>query len=76
MEWIGGIRRICLIRLKERWLLVGFFVPAVVIGYCVVIPASFIASVNDLSVGFGATVAGACLAYWLGQRAALASRRA
>jgi hypothetical protein len=28
--------------------------------------------VNELTIGFGATVAGACLTYWLGQRAALA----
>lgn len=51
--------------------LVGFVVPTVVIGYGFVIPASCIAGVNELTVGFAATIAGACLTYWMGLRSAL-----
>ena len=54
--------------------LAGFVVPTVVIGYGVVIPRSCIAGWNDLTVGFAATVAGACLAYFSGLR--LAARNA
>jgi len=60
-------------RIKRHWPLVGFLVPTLVIGYGVVIPASCIAGVNELTVGFAATVAGACLTYWLGQRVIKAS---
>jgi hypothetical protein len=51
--------------------LVGFVVPTIVIGYGVVIPRSCIAGINDLTLGFGATVLGACVTYVLGLRAAL-----
>jgi hypothetical protein len=51
--------------------LVGFVVPTIAIGYGVVIPRSCIAGVNDLTLGFGATVLGACVTYVLGLRAAL-----
>ena len=66
MEWFRRIR------MKQQWPLVGFVLPTVVIGYGVVIPASCIAGVNELTIGFGATVVGACVTYWLGQRAVLA----
>ena len=46
--------------------LLGFVVPALVFGYGFVIPNSVIAGVNELSVGFGTTVLGACLAYFTG----------
>lgn len=51
--------------------LVGFVVPTVVIGYGVVIPRSCIHGVNELSIGFGTTVLGACITYLMGVRAAL-----
>lgn len=54
--------------------LVGFVVPTLVIGYGFVIPASCIAGVNELTLGFASTVAGACVTYWLGLRAALRDR--
>jgi hypothetical protein len=38
----------------------GFVVPTVLIGYGLVIPRSCIAGVNDLTVGFAATIVGAC----------------
>jgi hypothetical protein len=51
--------------------LVGFVVPTLVIGYGVVIPRSCIAGINDLTLGFGATILGACVTYVLGLRAVL-----
>jgi len=48
--------------------LAGFVVPTVLIGYGVVIPRSCIAGLNELSLGFAATVLGACLTYWAGLR--------
>ena len=46
--------------------LIGFVVPTLVIGYGFVIPNSAIAGLNGLSVGFGTTVLGACVAYFAG----------
>ena len=51
--------------------LLGFVVSTVVIGYGFVIPRSCIAGINDLTVGFAATIVGACVTYVLGLRAAL-----
>ena len=48
--------------------LVGFVLPTVVIGYGVVIPRSCIAGLNQLTLGFAATLVGACLTYWAGLR--------
>jgi ABC-type Fe3+ transport system permease subunit len=48
--------------------LAGFIVPTVVIGYGFVIPRSCIAGWNQLTVGFAATVLGACLTYVAGLR--------
>jgi hypothetical protein len=48
--------------------LAGFVVPTVAIGYGIVIPRSCIAGWNELSIGFAATVLGACLTYWAGLR--------
>jgi hypothetical protein len=49
--------------------LVGFVIPTLAIGYGVVIPRSCIAGVNELTIGFAATVLGACVTYVLGLRA-------
>lgn len=59
--------------MKARYLvpLLGFVVPTLVIGFGFVIPKSCIAGVNELTVGFGSTVLGACLTYWVGLRAVL-----
>jgi hypothetical protein len=54
--------------MKLRYLLplVMFAVPTVVIGYGFAIPNSPIAGLNELTVGFGMTVFGACLTYLAG----------
>jgi ABC-type Fe3+ transport system permease subunit len=60
----------------RHWVpLVGFVVPTVVIGYGVVIPRSCISGLNELTIGFAATIAGACLSYAVGVRAAMRDRR-
>jgi membrane protein DedA with SNARE-associated domain len=51
--------------------LIGFVVPTVLVGYGFVIPRSCIAGVNELTVGFAATVVGASVTYWLGLRSVL-----
>jgi hypothetical protein len=51
--------------------LLAFLVPTLVIGYGVMIPRSCIAGVNELSVGFGMTIASASVAYVLGLRMAI-----
>jgi hypothetical protein len=58
---------------KPRYLLplAGYVLPAVAIGYGVVIPRSCIAGVNELTIGFASAIAGAVVTYWLGVRAAL-----
>lgn len=56
-------------KLSYFYPLIGFVIQTVVIGYGFVIPKSCIAGVNDLTVGFGATVLGACATYGLGVRA-------
>ena len=54
--------------------LIGFVVPTVAIGYGAVIPRSCIAGLNELTVGFAATVLGACLTYWAGLRLVVRDR--
>lgn len=49
--------------------LIAFVIPTVVVGYGVIIPNSCIAGVNELTIGFGATILGAVLTYVAGQRA-------
>ena len=63
--------------MKLRYLipLAGFVLPTVAIGYGIVIPSSCIAGMNELTIGFGATVLGASLTYWLGIRTVLADLR-
>jgi len=51
--------------------LLGFLIPTLAIGYGFVIPQSCIAGINQLSVGFGVTVASAALTYIVGVRMAL-----
>ncbi len=51
--------------------LIGFVVPTIVVGYGFVIPRSCIAGVNELTIGFGATILGAVVTYIVGQRAVL-----
>lgn len=46
--------------------LLAFVAPTLVIGYGFVIPNSPIAGVNELTVGFGTTVLGACLTDFAG----------
>ncbi|NQV20037.1 MAG: hypothetical protein HQ511_01330 [Rhodospirillales bacterium] len=62
------------IRPNHWWPLAGFVVPTLAIGFGFVIPNSCIAGVNDLTIGFVATVIGACVTYWLGVRAVLRER--
>lgn len=50
--------------------LVAHVVPTLVIGYGFVIPRSCIAGLNELSIGFGASVVGTCIAYVVGLRSA------
>lgn len=51
--------------------LAGYVVPTVLIGYGFVIPRSCIAGVNDLTIGFAFSIAGACVTYVAGVRMAL-----
>lgn len=46
--------------------LLAFVVPTLVIGYGFIIPNSPIAGFNELTIGFGTTVLGACLTYFAG----------
>jgi hypothetical protein len=55
--------------------LLGFAVPTTVIGYGIVIPRSCIAGVNDLTIGFGISLVGACVTYLAGIRLALREPR-
>ena len=58
-------------RLRHWTPLVGFVLPTLIIGYGFVIPRSCIAGLNELTIGFATTVAGACLTYWVGVRSVL-----
>jgi hypothetical protein len=60
-------------RLKYFGPLGAFVLPTLVIAYGVVIPNSSIAGVNSLTIGFGTTVLGACLAYLAGIRMVITS---
>jgi uncharacterized membrane protein (Fun14 family) len=51
--------------------LVAFLVPTAVIGYGVVIPRHGLGGVNELTVGFATTLAGAVVTYVVGVLAAL-----
>jgi ABC-type Fe3+ transport system permease subunit len=58
-------------RLRHWTPLLGFVLPTLVIGYGFIIPRSCIAGVNELTIGFATTVAGASLTYWVGVRTVL-----
>ena len=58
-------------RLRHFYPLIGFVLQTVVAGFVFVIPGSCIARVNGLTIGFAGTIAGACVTYALGVRAAL-----
>ena len=58
-------------RPRHFYPLLGFVVPTLVMGYGVVIPRNDIAGLNELTIGFGSTVLGACVAYVMGLRSAL-----
>ncbi|MBI3770735.1 MAG: hypothetical protein HY271_19880 [Deltaproteobacteria bacterium] len=58
-------------KLRHWTPLLGFVLPTLIIGYGFVIPRSYIAGVNELTVGFATTVAAASLTYWMGVRAVL-----
>jgi hypothetical protein len=58
-------------RARLVWPLVGFLVPSAVLGYGFVIPRNGIAGVNELTIGYGATLLGAAVTYVIGVRTAL-----
>ena len=58
-------------KLRHWTPLLGFVLPTLLIGYGFVIPRSCIAGVNELTIGFATTVAGASLTYWMGVRSVL-----
>ena len=62
-------------KLSYLYPLFGFVVSTIVIGYGIVIPASCIAGVNSLTVGFATTVLGASLTYWFGIQSVLRDLR-
>lgn len=57
-------------RLRLAWPLIGFVVPSVVIGYGFVLPGAGYGGINELSIGFAATIVGACVTYVVGVRMA------
>jgi hypothetical protein len=65
-----GQRRTC-VRPHHFVPLVGFLVPSAVIGYGLVLPRAGLAGVNELTVGFATTLAGAAVTYVIGVLAAL-----
>jgi len=50
--------------------LVAYVVPTAAIGYGIVLPRHGITGVNDITVGFGGAIAGACVTYLVGVVAA------
>lgn len=59
--------------MRPRYLLplAGYVIPTVGIGYGFVIPASCIAGINDLTIGFAASILGACATYGAGVKLVL-----
>jgi hypothetical protein len=55
--------------------LAGHVLVTLAIGFGQIIPGSCIDGLNVLTVGFAASVASTCLAYWLGVRAAARDHR-
>jgi len=65
-----GQRRAC-VRPHHFLPLVGFLLPTAVVGYGIVLPRSCAAGVNELTIGFGATLIGVAITYAIGVVAAL-----
>jgi hypothetical protein len=61
-------------RLSHYYPLLAFIVPTLIIGYGFVIPGSSIEGVNEHTVGFATTLAGAALSYYAGIRSVLRDR--
>jgi len=59
---------------RLAWPLIAFLVPSIVIGYGVVLPRAGHAGVDELTIGYATTLAGACATYVLGIRAAVKDR--
>jgi hypothetical protein len=59
------------LRLKHFYPLLGYLLTTVLITYGIAIPRSCLAGVNAQSVGFGAAMIAAAVAYWQGIRIAL-----
>ena len=60
-----GQSRAC-IRPRHFLPLVGFLVPTIAIAYGIVLPRNGVTGVNELTVGFAATLLGAAVAYLIG----------
>jgi hypothetical protein len=50
--------------------LLAHVLPTAIIGYGLVIPRSCISGFNELTIGFGASIVGTCVAYIVGVRRA------
>ena len=63
--------------MKLRYLipLAAHVVPTLAIGFGYMIPGSGIAGVNELTIGFAASVLGTCVAYWVGVRLIVRDRQ-
>jgi hypothetical protein len=61
-------------RVRYFYPLAGHVIVTLGIGFGYVIPGTCVAGMNDLSVGFVASVAGTCLAYWAGVLLAVRDR--
>jgi hypothetical protein len=59
------------LRAKNFVPLVGFLVPSIIIGYGFVLPRTGNGGVNELSIGFAATLVGATVTYVIGVVTAL-----
>jgi hypothetical protein len=55
-------------KLSYFYPLLGFVIPAVLIGFGLVIPKSWIAGINGLTIGFTISIVSACVTYWMGLR--------
>ena len=55
--------------------LLGFVLPTAGIGYGIIIPRSCIAGANQLTIGFGISILGACVTYLAGIQLALRGPR-
>jgi len=65
-----GRRGACL-RPRHFAPLVGFLVPTVAIGYGIVLPRAGFSGINELTIGYASTLAGAAITYVIGIRMAL-----